>query len=46
MLERNRLDEWSLNGFAYGRNEDLYSGAESAADIIETVIGSRSARRR
>lgn len=46
MLERNRLDEWSLNGVAYGRNEDLYSGAESAADIIETVIGSRSARRR
>ncbi len=45
-LERGRLEEWSRNGIDYGRNEDLYSRPETAADIIESVIEVKAAARR
>jgi UDP-glucose:(heptosyl)LPS alpha-1,3-glucosyltransferase len=35
MLMPARLAEWSANGVAYGRAEDLYGGLDHAATVIE-----------
>ncbi len=45
-LEGGSLKEWGRHGIDYGRNEDLYSRPESAADIIESVIEIKAAARR
>ncbi len=37
MLDRGRLDHWSRQGVRYGQSEDLYSGTEVAAALIERV---------
>ncbi len=41
MLDRGRLDRWSQQGGRYGRSEDLYSGTEAAAALIERVAAAK-----
>ena len=38
MLGAEQRETWSLNGIAYGRQEDLYSLHERAADYIHEYV--------
>ncbi len=46
ILQGDSLKAWGRNGIAYGRREDLYSRPETAADLIESVIGEKGQTRR
>ena len=41
MLQGNDLSRWRANGIKFGQTEDLYSLHETAADVIEWVLGGK-----
>jgi len=44
MLQGDDLARWSANGITFGQTADLYSLHETAASVIERVVGDRHTR--